>query len=84
MDFKVAPPIYEAVKNFDEPVSIAVLPDHPTPVALRTHTNEPIPFLIYYPGIEADSVQTFDEIAAVDGSYGLFEGDGFINEFMNN
>jgi 2,3-bisphosphoglycerate-independent phosphoglycerate mutase len=53
-------------------------------VALRTHTNEPIPFLIYYPGIEADSVQTFDEIAAVDGSYGLFEGDGFINEFMNN
>ncbi len=84
LDRRLIGPIYEAVKNFDEPVSIAVLPDHPTPVALRTHTNEPIPFLIYYPGIEADSVQTFDEIAAVDGSYGLFEGDGFINEFMNN
>ena len=84
LDRRLSGPIYEAVKNFDEPVSIAVLPDHPTPVALRTHTNEPIPFLIYYPGIEADSVQTFDEIAAVDGSYGLFEGDGFINEFMNN
>ena len=84
LDHRLIGPIYEAVKNFDEPVSIAVLPDHPTPVALRTHTNEPIPFLIYYPGIEADSVQTFDEIAAVDGSYGLFEGDGFINEFMNN
>lgn len=84
LDRRLIGPIYEAVKNFDEPVSIAVLPDHPTPVALRTHTNEPIPFLIYYPGIEADSVQTFDEIAAVDGSYGLFEGDGFIIEFMNN
>ena len=84
LDRRLIGPIYEAVKNFDEPVAIAVLPDHPTPVALRTHTNEPIPFLIYYPGIEADSVQTFDEIAAVDGSYGLFEGDGFINEFMNN
>ena len=84
LDRRLIGPIYEAVKNFDEPVSIAVLPDHPTPVALRTHTNEPIPFLIYYPGIEADSIQTFDEIAAVDGSYGLFEGDGFINEFMNN
>ncbi len=84
LDRRLIGPIYEVVKNFDEPVSIAVLPDHPTPVALRTHTNEPIPFLIYYPGIEADSVQTFDEIAAVDGSYGLFEGDGFINEFMNN
>ena len=84
LDRRLIGPIYEAVKNFDEPVAIAVLPDHPTPVALRTHTNEPIPFLIYYPGIEADSVQTFDEIAAVDGSYGLFEGNGFINEFMNN
>ena len=84
LDRRLIGPIYEAVKNFDEPVSIAVLPDHPTPVALRTHTNEPIPFLIYYPGIEADAVQTFDEIAAVDGSYGLLKGDGFINEFMNN
>lgn len=85
LDKRLIGPIYEAVKEWkDDPVAIAVLPDHPTPVALRTHTNEPIPFLIYYPGIKADSVQTFDEIAAVDGSYGLFEGDGFINEFMKN
>ncbi|MBP5514243.1 MAG: cofactor-independent phosphoglycerate mutase [Bacteroidaceae bacterium] len=66
------------------PLSIALLPDHPTPIAHRTHTNEPIPFCIYYPGIEPDQVQTFDEQACQQGSYGLLEGDEFIEEFMRN
>ena len=63
-------------------LSIALLPDHPTPVAHRTHTNEPIPFCIYYPGIEPDEVQTFDEVACKQGAYGNLEGDEFIEEFM--
>ncbi len=74
--------IYEAVKDWDEPVAIAVLPDHPTPCELRTHTSDPIPFLIWYPGIEPDEVQTYDEIAACNGSYGLLKEDEFIKEFM--
>ena len=65
-----------------EPVCIAVLPDHPTPVAHRTHTNEPIPFLIYAPGIEADGVQTFDEDSCRQGVYGTLEKDGFIRALM--
>ena len=76
-------PIYEAVKDWDEPVAIAVLPDHPTPCELRTHTNEPIPFLIWYPGIEPDEVQTYDEVAACNGVYGLMKEDEFIKTFMN-
>lgn len=82
LDSRVVAPIYEAVKDWAEPVSIAILPDHPTPCELRTHVTEPIPFLIYYPGIEADGVQTYDEVAAVSGSYGELRGDEFINEFM--
>lgn len=92
LDRRAIGPIYEAVKDWGkpgtptadmEPVAIAVLPDHPTPVAHRTHTNEPIPFLIYAPGIEPDRVQTFDEISCKDGSYGLLEKDGFIRAFMD-
>lgn len=83
LDKRVVGPIYEAVKDWDEPVSIAVLPDHPTPCELRTHTDEPVPFLIYYPGIEPDSVQTFDEEACAEGSYGVMKEDEFMNEFMN-
>jgi len=82
LDSRAVGPIYEAVKDWEEPVAISVLPDHPTPCELRTHTAEPIPFLIWYPGIEPDGVQTFDEVAACDGSYGLMKEDEFINEFM--
>ncbi|GAK35734.1 homoserine kinase [Bacteroides graminisolvens DSM 19988 = JCM 15093] len=82
LDSRAVGPIYEAVKDWDEPVVIAVLPDHPTPCELRTHTKDPIPFLIWYPGIEADSVQTYDEVAACEGSYGLLKEDEFMKTFM--
>ena len=80
LDSRMVGPIYSAQK--DQDVAIAVLPDHPTPVAHRTHTNEPIPFLMYAPGMEPDSVETFDEVACKQGCYGLLEKDGFIKEFM--
>ena len=82
LDHRLLAPIMDEVKSWDEPVAIALLPDHPTPVAIRTHTAAPVPFAIYYPGIEPDDVQTFDECAALKGSYGLLQGDGFIREFM--
>ena len=82
LDKRAVGPIYEAVKDWEEPVAIAVLPDHPTPCELRTHTAEPVPFLIYYPGIEPDSVQTFDEVACAEGIYGVMKENEFMNEFM--
>jgi len=83
LDRRTVGPIYEAVKDWDEPVAIAVLPDHPTPCELRTHTAEPIPFLIYYPGIEPDNVSTYDEVACQKGEYGLLDKDEFMNLFMD-
>jgi len=84
LDRRIIGPVTEAVKDWDEPVAIAVLPDHPTPCAHRTHTSDPVPFTVYYPGIEADDVLTFDEDAAKGGSYGLLHGDEFIREFMKH
>ena len=83
LDRRIVGPVYEAVKDWDEPVAIAVLPDHPTPCELRTHTSEPVPFLVYYPGIEPDSVQTYDEVSCQEGGYGRLEKDEFMNLFMN-
>ena len=84
LDSRVVKPVYEAVKHWKEPVAIAVLPDHPTPCELRTHTSEPVPFLIWYPDIEPDEVKTFDEIASREGSYGLLKEDEFMRKFMGN
>ena len=67
-----------------EDVAIAILPDHPTPVAHRTHTSEPVPFLIYKPGIQPDSVQTLDEDACQTGSYGLLKRDEFMKALMSD
>ena len=82
LDRRAVGPIYEAVKQWDEPVAIAVLPDHPTPCAVRTHTNQPVPFLIWKPGATPDAVTRFDEFAVAEGKYGVLEKDQFIKEFL--
>lgn len=82
LDHRAVGPIMKALETWNEPVAIAILPDHPTPCAHRTHTAEPVPFAIYYPGIEPDSVQTFDEVSCQQGAYGLLEKDEFIKHFV--
>ena len=74
--------LFEELQKWDEPVAIAVLPDHPTPCAIRTHTNTPVPFLIYKPGQEPDSVTRFDEFSVLEGKHGILEKDEFIKELL--
>lgn len=78
LDQRLIAPIYEAVLKSPEPVCIAVLPDHLTPVEMRIHVGQPVPFLIWYRGIEPDEVKQYDEVSCVEGSYGLLR----LNEFM--
>lgn len=83
LDSRLIGPIYEEVSKWDEPVAIAVLPDHPTPCAHRTHTSDPIPFLIYAPGMEPDGVTAFDEESCKQGAYGNIEGIEFTKIFLS-
>ncbi|MDD2602942.1 MAG: phosphoglycerate mutase, partial [Prevotella sp.] len=83
LDHRIVEPIYNMVSTWDEPVCIAVLPDHPTPVEVRTHVKEPVPFIIWYPGIEADNVDCYDEVACVSGSYGMLHLEEFMDTLMN-
>lgn len=78
LDARIVKTIYEETLKWDEPVSIAILPDHPTPCAIRTHTADAIPFLIWHRDIEPDSVEVYDEYAAKKGAFGLLQG----NQFM--
>lgn len=82
LDERICRPVIEAMKEIDEPVSIAILPDHPTPCRIRTHSSNPVPFLIYRPGQEPDDVEVMTESAAEKGSYGTMSGDEFIKEFL--
>lgn len=82
IDRRVVGPVMDALADFGEPVAIALLPDHPTPCEHRTHTSDPVPFVIYKPGTAPDSVQKFDEDSCKEGSYGLMDGIDFLPEFL--
>ena len=82
LDSRMIGPIYEETKTWDEPVCIAILPDHFTPVELRVHVGEPVPFIIYYPGIEPDDTQVYDEVSCVTGSYGILKLQEFMQTIM--
>jgi len=84
LDQRVVKYILEETQKIEEEVAIAILPDHPTPCLLKTHTREPVPFTIYKPGIKADSVEVYDEFDTKNGVLGLIQGDEFIREFLHN
>ncbi len=82
LDNLVVKTIFEEVRKWDEPVTIAILPDHPTPCRIKTHTSEPIPFIIYNPQIEADNVNIYDEESVKKGYYKVLYGDEFMNTLI--
>ncbi len=82
LDQRLIKPIFDEVQTWEEPVCIAVLPDHLTPVEKRIHVGEPVPFVIWHRDIEPDSVQRYDEVSCVSGSYGMLRLRQFMEELM--
>ena len=71
-DSRIVAPILKHAEASDEPFTILVLPDHPTPISLKTHTRDPIPFAVYRTDkTDSDGIETFDEESAKKGSLGL-------------
>ena len=64
-------------------VAIAILPDHMTPVKIKTHVHGAVPFIIYRPDRKGDKVERYDEESCKKGAYGLLKGDEFIKELLN-
>ncbi len=83
LDRRVVGPILEEVSKWDEPVAIALMPDHATPVELRVHKGEPVPFTMWYKGINSDEVSSYSEATCANGAYGLLKLGEFMQEFMN-
>lgn len=84
LDRRVVKTVLETIADWDEPVTVALLPDHPTPCALRTHTRDAVPFVIYRPGEEPDAVQVYDEQACRDGAFGMLKGLQFMQQLIRN
>jgi 2,3-bisphosphoglycerate-independent phosphoglycerate mutase len=82
LDQRVVKTICACTAAMNEPVTIAILPDHATPCALRTHTRDAVPFLIYRPGEKPDAIKEFNEETSKQGSYGLLQGDEFMKALL--
>ena len=83
LDQRLIAPIYREIQTWQEPVCMAILPDHLTPVEMRIHVGQPVPFIIWHRDIEPDSVEQYDEVSCVSGSYGLLKLNEFMRTFMN-
>lgn len=84
LDKRIVKYIKEETAKFDEPVAIAILPDHATPCATRTHTHDPVPFIIYHPGDSSDNVTEYNEESVKQGHYGIIEGQDFAKAFFTS
>lgn len=82
LDQRVVKYILEETGRMNEEVAIAVLPDHPTPCALKTHTREPVPVIIYRPGMVPDRVKVYDEFSVTEGALGTMKGREFMETFL--
>jgi 2,3-bisphosphoglycerate-independent phosphoglycerate mutase len=84
LDKRVVQTIMEECAKMSEPVSLALLPDHPTPCSIRTHTREAVPFIIFKPGNHPDSVSVYDEFSVKDGIFGILKGAEFMKMFLSD
>jgi 2,3-bisphosphoglycerate-independent phosphoglycerate mutase len=84
LDSRVVKPIYEEISKWDEDVTIAILPDHPTFCRTKTHSANSVPFLIFDPKEKADNVLTYDEDSVKDGVFGELHNDEFMKQLTKN
>jgi 2,3-bisphosphoglycerate-independent phosphoglycerate mutase len=82
-DRNVVGPVIRGLKESGEDWRVLLLPDHATPISLRTHTREPVPFAMMGKGILPDGAKSFDEDEAKKGSHGVVEGMGLLGLLVN-
>ena len=85
-DEKVVKPFIEAEEEFNNEIVIVILPDHPTPCKIRTHSNDPVPFAIYNPKKESKPIKNrgYSEGSGEDGEFGLINtGEAFIQLILS-
>ena len=81
-DGKVVGTLLAGLEARSEPARILLAPDHRTPIALRTHSRDPVPFVLWGAGIEADGMQSYSEAAAEQGAERLDHGHRMIEMLM--
>jgi len=84
IDEQIVGPLLRGLKEQGEDYSILILPDHPTPLSLKTHTSEPVPFLLYRSNEEMESgKETYSEETCKSTGIYLEEGYRLMSCLLN-
>lgn len=83
-DKRIVGAILAGMNDFKK-YKVLVLPDHPTPLSLRTHTADPVPYVIYSNdgGEKFDHAEAFDEVSAGKGGIFIEKGFELIERFLD-
>lgn len=84
IDRDILSPVYEYLRTCGDDYKIMVLPDHPTPIRLRTHTSDPVPFMVYSSNCETSGVSVFSEDSAKQSGLYVKHGCELMNMLINN
>lgn len=84
LDERVICPIREALDKAKEPYRLLVLPDHPTPIRVRTHTSDPIPYLLYDSEKELRRIGAYNEREARISGILVEQGYELIQKLFEN
>jgi 2,3-bisphosphoglycerate-independent phosphoglycerate mutase len=82
LDSRMVARVMKGIEEKGIQATVAVLPDHLTPVGTGNHMHGPVPVAILAPGVSPDPVQTYDEVSCAAGSLGQLHGDQFMRTFL--
>jgi 2,3-bisphosphoglycerate-independent phosphoglycerate mutase len=83
IDVKVVGKLLDELPKFDD-YAISILPDHATPIRIKTHTTDLIPYAMCSTNGTKDDVNQYNEFSAKKGSLGTIEGYKFMKNFRNS
>ncbi len=81
IDEKILGPVLNALEQYDD-YKVLIMPDHATPLELRTHTNDPIPFLMYHKKGEVEGKDEFTEQTCKDTGVYIEDGHNILSMFL--
>lgn len=82
-DSKVVKRLIDGITAFDE-YKLLLMPDHMTPISLKTHTSDPVPFAVLSDRGRPDEVEEYNEFSVESGSLGIVEGHRIMSFLVND
>lgn len=82
IDEKILAPVHDWLKGCGDDYKILVLPDHPTPLCMRTHSIDPVPFMIYSSREKRRGVEVFSEESAKNADLYIEHGCNLLNHMI--